>query len=73
MVKSQGCVCPEHRTPPVLPHLQIHLSKQELREALFPACLVLFSCLFPEGRAGPTTTCCLLPFLRALMHLMMNS
>lgn len=37
-----------------LPLLQIHHSNQELREALFPACLMLLSSLFPEvsPRAG---------------------
>lgn len=72
-MKSQGVWALSTGLLLALPHLQIHRSTQEFRVALFPACLVLLSCLFPEGRAGPTTTCCLLTFVRALMHLMMNS
>lgn len=75
MVKSQECVFPEHRTPPGSAPPANSLQQAGAQRGLlrFPVCLVLLSCMFPEGRAGPTTTCCLLPFLRALMHLMMNS
>lgn len=70
-VTAQGGVCPEHRAAPgsaPLANAPQHPGAQR-----GPAGLVLLCCLFAEGRAAPTTTGCLLPFVRALMHLMMNS
>lgn len=77
MVKSQGCACPEHRMTPGSAPLANSPQQPGAQRGLVPclphAFVLPVSRGISKGRAGPITTGCLLPFVRALMHLMMNS